>query len=682
MAYRLGADIGGTFTDLAIVDPSTGKIKVFKSPSDPVSPVEGLVKSIVESGIGVDEVNLFIHGTTAATNMLIERKGAEIAFVTNKGLRDVIFIQYANRKYRYNLDWTKPRPLVKRRNCFELSGRIDEEGHVVEDINEQEIEELAGQLKDREIEAAAVCFLFSYLNPTHERTVGEKLRELYPALQISLSHEVYPKWKEYDRASTNICSAYVKPMFVRYANSLENGLKEIGMNCPILICKSNGGITRIEISREQPIYSIMSGPAAGVLAGLFFGKLLGHDSVLTLDMGGTSCDVSLIQGGNISYTGEYEIDFGIPIKTPIVDIHTIGAGGGSIGWVDKGGLLNVGPHSAGAQPGPACYENGGEEPTVTDADLLLGWLDPDYFCGGKMKLNVDAAKQAIARLSQKVKMDVYETAKSMLTIAVHNMADALSLVSTQRGIDPREFTLVAFGGAGGLHATQIASVLSIPKVIVPIYPGNASALGLLTADLRVDFARSVLLRSDRSNVLKRINDSLYELRKQAFEELRREGFFGAPQIIQTMQMRYYWQNYSRSIQIPATESLSEEDLMECYEAFHKDHKEFYGFNLLQNTIEIVEVSGILTGPTEPLKLKRIVARKQDVRPKEIRKLYIDKNVGFVDGPVFERTSLSPGFSIDGPAVIEEPFSTTLILPQQNASIDEYGNICISIETTK
>jgi len=682
MAYRLGADIGGTFTDLAVVDSGTGEIEVFKSPTNPANPVESIVEAVFEGGISADEVDLFIHGTTVATNVLIERKGGQVGFVTNKGFKDIIFIQYANRKYRYNLEWVKPKPLVKRRDCFELFCRIDKSGNVVKDLDQEEIENLARELKDRKIEAVAVCFLFSYLNPVHEKAVGQRLKSLCPELHISLSHESYPKWREYDRASTTICDAYVKPMFMPYAKNLMDGLKKIGMNCPLLLSKSNGGITRLETAPEQPIHSIMSGPVAGVLAGIFFGQLTGHDSVLTLDMGGTSCDVSLIQDGNLPYTSDCEIDFGIPIRIPMVDVHTIGAGGGSIGWIDKGGLLHVGPYSAGADPGPACYGKGGKEPTVTDANLLLGRLSSDYFCGGKMKLSVDLAKRAIAKLSEKADTKVEETAEAILTIAVHNMVDALSLVSTQRGIDPREFALIAFGGAGGLHATQIASVLDIPKVVIPIYPGNTSALGLLTADLRADFAKSILLRSDRPDVLERINESLYELRKQAFEELRREGFSGVPQIIQTLEMRYYWQNYSRPIAVPAKESLSQEDLTRCYEAFHQDHKEFYGFNMPENPIEIVEISGTLVGSTKPLKLKRIPIKKQNIQPKERRKLYVNKNIGFVNAPIFERAHLFSGFSIEGPAVIEEPFSTTLVLPRQSAHVDEYGNICISIEASK
>jgi N-methylhydantoinase A len=426
----------------------------------------------------------------------------------------------------------------------------------------------------------------------------------------------------------------------------------------------------------------MSGPAAGVLAGAFFGKLLGQNSVLTLDMGGTSCDVSLIQNGSSPYTSDYEIDFGIPIKTPIADIHTIGAGGGSIGWVDKGGLLHVGPHSAGADPGPACYGEGGKEPTVTDANLSLKRLNPNYFLGAKMKLNADIAREVTTKLAERVGMDPHETAEAMLTIAVHNMANALSLISTQRGIDPREFTLFAFGGAGGLHAAKLASVLGISEVVIPIYPGNTSSIGLLTADLRVDFAKSILLRSDQPDVLERVNECLPQLRKQAFEELHKEGFSGEPKIIQALQMRYYWQNYSRSITVPSKENLTEEDLLRCYEAFHRDHKEFYGFNMRKNVVEIVEISGTLVGPVKPLKLKKTSVKKRNVEPEEIRKVYINNDIGFVDVPVFRRVRLFPGFSINGPSIIEEPFSTTLVLPQQNASIDEYGNIRMSIDTSK
>jgi len=678
MAHRLGVDVGGTFTDLAMIDQRTGQIRVFKFPTDPTDPARSLVKGILENKINVNELDLFIYATTIVTNLLIERKGARVGFITNKGFKDTIFIKYANREYLYNLDWESPKPLVKRRDCFELSSPIDGGGNDSGDFN-KEVEYLAKELKDRKIKTVAVCFLFSYLNPMPEKIVRQRLKKLYPELYISLSHEVHAKWKEVDRASTTIANAYVQPVFADHTRGIMNGLKKIGISCPFFVSKSNGGISRIQVIAEQPTHSIMSGPAAGVLAGVFFGKLLGHDSVLTLDMGGTSCDVSLVQDGNLPYAEEYEVDFGIPVKIPTVAVHTIGAGGGSIGWIDEGRLLHIGPYSAGVDPGPACYDKGGKNPTVTDANLLLGRLNPGYFCGGKIRLNVDAAERAIAKLSNKIGMDIYETAEAMLTIAIHNMVNALSLISTKRGIDPREFTLIAFGGAGGLHAAKIAEVLSIPRVIIPIYPGNTSTLGLFMSNLRVDFAKSILLRSDNPNVLEKVNETLFELRKQAFRDLRKEGVSGEPQIMQAVQLRYYWQNYSRSIVIPPKERLTQEDLNRSYEAFHEDHKDFYGFNMPGHRIEIVEISGTFTIPTEPFKLWKIPIEKRNGKPKEIRSVYINKDIGFVDTPIFRRASMFPGLSIEGPAFVEEAFSTTMILPHQNASIDKYGNICMFLE---
>ncbi|MBV9115021.1 MAG: hydantoinase/oxoprolinase family protein, partial [Hyphomicrobiales bacterium] len=479
MRNVLGVDVGGTFTDFVAYDPKTRRVAVWKELSTPADPITGIVAGLAQHEDRGTIDNLRI-GTTVATNAILERKGAVVAYVTTKGFRDVPFIQRGNRKAHYDMSWVKPKPLVKRRHCFELDERIDAYGKVVRPLDEAQLQRLAHEIAAlSEIEAVAVCLLFSYLNPAHELRVRKILAEELPDKALSISYHVLPKWKEYERASTTIADAYLKPVVSRQLKAMRGRLDEAGLKAPAVIIKSNGGEMTLEAASEAPVQMLLSGPTGGVIAGRFVAEALGIDRLVTIDMGGTSTDVSTVIGQKESFTTAFEIEWGVPIQVPMIDIRTIGAGGGSIAWIDKGGMLQVGPHSAGATPGPACYGRGGSEATVTDANLVLGRINPENFLGGRMKLCVAAAREAITKLAGSLRQTIEETALAITRIVDNNMVGALRSVLIERGLDPRDFTLCAFGGATPLHASALIREMGIPRAIVPIHPAQFSAYGFI-----------------------------------------------------------------------------------------------------------------------------------------------------------------------------------------------------------
>ena len=530
MAFHVAVDIGGTFTDLVALDDESGSVHVEKSSSLADDPIAAVIRVIEKTGVPAGDVELFIHGTTVSTNALIQRRGTRVAFVTNRGFRDAIFIQNANRRDLYSLGWKKPRPLASRYDCLEVDCRVDSKGRVVEPLDASDVDAAIEHVRREQIGAVAISFLFSYMNPDHEVELAERLRTEFPDLSISLSHEVYPRWRENDRGHTTIADAYLKPMFSSYIDNLQTGLSEAGSPAQLLVMKSNGGVVEGDIAADQPANYLVSGPVGGVLGGAHFAALAGLDDIMTIDIGGTSCDVSLVDSGELRRAGDFEIAFGMPVRAPMVDIRTIGAGGGSIAWVDAGGLLRVGPQSSGSDPGPACYAQGGDEATLSDANLALNRLNPDNFCGGDIRLDAELARSAVGKLADDLGRPLEETAQSIIELADHNMVDALSVISVERGIDPRDFALVAFGGAGALHAAAIAAILSIGTVLVPPYPGNTSAFGLLTASLRTDLSTTLLVRSDDPEALTKLNNALVPLRERTLATLSREGFTGEPEV--------------------------------------------------------------------------------------------------------------------------------------------------------
>ncbi len=685
---RCGIDTGGTFTDLVALDEATGDLVVAKWPSSPRNPTEALVGVIGESQISPGAFSSLILGTTVATNALLQRSGARVLFVTTKGFRDIPFIQRINRRYHYSLEWTKPKPLVERVDCLEIDERVNHKGDMLVSLTDQVLQGLAQRIAarlngtgashagpdTRTETVVAVCLLFSHLNPEHERRVKQYLAERFPDVPVSLSYQVAPIWREYERGSTVLADAYVKPTLQRYIGGVRKSLENLGISCPWAVMKSNGGRATAEAAENQPVDVVLSGLSGGMIGGRFFGELAGHKDLVTLDMGGTSCDVGVVRNGQIAYNTDYQIEWGLPIAAPFVDLTTIGAGGGSIAWIDKGGFLRVGPQSAGADPGPVCYDQGGEEVTVTDANLVLGRLNPDYFLAGKMKLNADKARETLTELGVKLDMAVDETAQAVIEMANENMANAIRVVSIDRGLDARDFTLVAFGGAGPLHASGIVQRVGMKRIVVPLYPGLCSAFGSLIADFQVDKVWSKHFRSDSVEV-DVVREHFDELVAEAIRELHAEGFSGDPEVERTISMRYAGQNYEHDVKVGSGD-INAGSLERAFEEFHRLHERFYGYSIGYEVIELIRFNVKVVGRTENPSLKAPAVAGVP-RPIATRPVYF-KGEGFVDCPVYRREDLPGGFEARGPALVEEVDSMILAHPGDQLRVDVHGVITMDV----
>jgi len=681
MAVYIGIDTGGTFTDLIGVDEATNDFVIAKTASTPRRPADAVMNAIRSCGVPTDGIAAVSIGTTVATNALLQRRGAQVIYVTTKGFEDIPYIQRMNRKHHFSLKWRKPKPLVARRNCLGLAERLDFHGRVLVPLEESALQELAQRIEVllpeyvKENVAIAVCLLFSYVNPDHELRVGTFLRGRFPDIPVSLSHEVAPIWREYERGSTVIADAYIKPIIQDYTKSTRAAMEAECLHMPWALMKSNGGRTTAESAEAEPIGLLLSGLAGGIIAGHFFGQLSGLENLVTLDMGGTSCDVGLIRGGKIGHSTNFEIEFGLPVATPTIDLTTIGAGGGSIAWIDKGGLLRVGPQSAGADPGPVCYDTGGEEVTVTDANLVLGRLNPDYFLGGKILLNLVRATEALAKLGERLGLDANSTAHAVLEIANENMANAIRVLSIDRGLDPREFALVAFGGAGPVHACDIAAKMGMTRVVVPIYPGLTSAFGALIAAPKVNKVWSKHFRSDSTDAAT-VDAHLRDLVASVIAELRAEGYTGATELTRSISMRYWGQNYEQDVAVPDGD-ITQERLQETLSAFHRLHERFYGYSIGNETIELirfnVEATGKATTPSLPS-----LSKNAQVHVGQVSRPVYFQGHGLVECPIVQRDDLGAGFQAEGPMVIEEVVSTTLVHPGQRIEVNPVGVIHIDI----
>jgi N-methylhydantoinase A len=668
----VGIDTGGTFTDMVVVDPGDGSVRSLKTSSTPSSPGDAIINALAEGGIAAAGVGSFTHGTTVATNALIERTGCRVAYVTTEGFEDTPFIQRINRKVLYDLRWSKPEPLVaSRRLCLGVGERVSAAGEELRPVDEDEVRALCRRIRESGAEAVALCLLFSYVSTAHEEQVKRILEEELGDLPVSVSHEVAPIWREYERSSTTIADAYLRPLFGRYVASLDAALRGAGMTRDWTLMKSNGGAMLAAAAAEAPIQTVMSGPAGGMTATEHVARALGEPNVLTLDMGGTSADVGIVVDGLQRHTTEYEIEWGLPAAVPLIDIKSIGAGGGSIAWVDTGGFLRVGPRSAGAEPGPICYRRGGTEVTVTDANLLLGRLNPDYFLAGRMRLDATDAREAMERLGERLGMEALELAASIVEIANENMASAIKMVSLERGHDPRRFALLAFGGAGPLHAASVARLLGIPRVLVPRYPGVFSALGLLLADIRVD---KVWTQAFRSNDVDAplVNRQFDRIAERAVAELRQEGFAGEPAIRRAINMRYFGQNYEHEVEIESG-ALDEAALERSFRRFDALHAERYGYAIDGEVIELVSFKVTAVGRRPAVDLSRASAGEGfDAAPRDV---YV-RGTGFVEAAVVHRSRLAPGETLEGPAIVEEEGSTTFVEPGMTVTLGDQGTLVI------
>ena len=680
MSYRLGVDVGGTFTDFALYDVENDRLEFGKTPSTPadqtVGVTQGLQQLVQRLGIPTSEITFFIHGTTVAVNALLERKGARTGLIVTSGFRDILHIGRQDRPSLYDWRIRRPDPLVPRHLRFEMRERVIHTGEVLVPLDLEDLQAVVEKLREAKVESVAVCLLHSYANPAHEQTIGRALAEALPGVTVSLSSDILPEFKEYDRMSTTTINAYVGSVMGRYLRSLQQGIAEVGVKSDLHIMQSNGGIMGAASAVEKPIHTILSGPAAGVIGGVAIANEAGQPNSISIDMGGTSFDICLSYQGEVRRTQESEIE-GFPVKVPMVDIHTLGAGGGSIAWIDAGGALRVGPHSAGADPGPACYGRGGAEPTVTDANLVLGRLNPASFLGGDMALDIEQGHQAASdRIAGPLGLSVEEAAEGIIRVVNATMIKGIRVVSVAKGYDPREFCIVAFGGAGPVHASELASELDIPRVLVPIAPGVTSALGLLMADMRHDYVRTVLRLAAESDA-RELGHRYAEMEAEALDQMEREGLPpDGVNLVRLADVRYLGQGFE--LEVPVTGgTLDAGRMAELVERFHQAHKRRYGYANSDNPVEIVNLrltalaelpqprlaAGQLNGATNPPGAQ-----------KEQRHVYFNKR--FVPTAIYDRSRLNPGDVVEGPAVIEQLDSTTVVWPAQQARVDPYRNLIL------
>lgn len=673
---RIGIDVGGTFTDVLLVD-SKGKqwhVKVRSTPKDSsIGVLEGLQKVLKLACVHPKRVNYLLHGTTVATNTVLQRRGSTISLITTKGFEDLLEIGRQQRSNLYDLLVERNPPLVSRANVIGVDERILADGTVHHSLSSNEVKR-AVKLAREKADAIAVCLLFSFQNPLHENQLVREIQQQDAAIPVSASSTILAEYREYERMSTTVLNAYVSPVLSRYLKQIDLALHEIGINTPLLVMQSHGGVLQSHLAQNQAARLLFSGLAGGTLGGGYTGQVMKQENVITFDMGGTSTDVALISHGTIRETSEGQISE-FPCRLPMVDVETVGAGGGSIGWIDAGGILRVGPQSAGADPGPAAYGLGGLEPTVTDANLILGRLSPDYFLGGAMALNPDLASQTIQKLAQMLNLSLEECAFGIVRVVNANMERAIRVVSIQRGYDPRDFALVAFGGAGPMHAWALAKNLGIPRVIIPSAPGLHSALGLLTTNLRTDQSHTILESTQTSN-LSRITSIFLQLEHELKRRLSAQGVTQQKMKLQRLaDLRYAGQAYE--ITLPAPKGrISKKWITKLEQSFHTQHKAEYGFDAPDAEVTIVNLRVIAQGPMPRLKIAQRPQQKGPPKIRLKRQVFFEELNQSALTPVYERSSLGNGAIIEGPAIIEQLDSTTVIHPDTRASVHRSGNIVL------
>jgi N-methylhydantoinase A len=679
-AWRVGVDSGGTFTDVCLIDQA-GTIRVWKVPSTPDDPSRAIAGGVTEGldrceGASPKDVTYFGHGTTVATNALIQHRGVKTGLITTDGFRDLLEIGRQRRPHLYDLQCDKPPLLVTRDLRLEVPERLRHDGRIETPLDESAVRAAVARLRAEGVESIAVVFLYSYIDARHETRVREILAEEFPEAYISCSHEVAPEFREFERLSTAVVNAYLGPVMARYIERLGPRLDEVGIDGSRHITQSNGGVMSFAAAREQAVRTVLSGPATGVVGAMKVSALSGFSNLITFDMGGTSTDVSLIENGRPKLAGEMEVH-GYPLKTPMLDIHTVGAGGGSIAHLDAGGHLKVGPRSAGSVPGPVCYGLGNSEPTVTDANVLLQTLNPRHLLGGRMPIDQSKARQAIADLAGRLGLDVMATAQGIVSVVTANMAKAIRLISVQRGHDPREYTLVAFGGAGPLHSARLARELEIPRVLVPRNPGILCALGLLMTDLKTNYAQTRLLplTSENLETMERVFADLEERARGWFQS---EGIADRDrQIRRTIDMRYKGQNYELSVPVPGGRR-GEALLIELRQGFEQTHQQMYGYTAPEEPIQAItfRIEAIGVVPQAEITRQPPAARPVEEALSGRRDVWLVEAGGFVSCPVYDRERLGPGHHIAGPAVVEQMDATTLMLPGQSAVVDPFLNIIV------
>src|SRR5215212_2058183 len=677
--YRLGIDIGGTFTDFSLLDEETGDLTGFKSatiPSDPAQGVlDGLQALIAELGIDPGEIGYLVHGTTIAINTVIQRSGAMLGLLVTRGFGDVLEIQRLRLQSPVNFTATRPLPLIPRYRVGEVSERYLADGSEDTPLDKDELIRQARRLIDEEhVEGIVIAFLHAYRLPGHEIEAKRLLADLAPDLPVVCSHEVWPQIREYERTIVAILNAYVRPNVVRYLGKLESDLGSAGVTVPPYITKSNGGVTTARDARDATVQTLLSGTASGVIGASYVAHLAGFDDVITLDMGGTSADIALVRGGQPAYSSDEHVgDF--PVVMPAVGVSSIGAGGGSIGWIDHVGVLKVGPHSAGADPGPACYGRGGSQPALSDAFLICGFLNPDNFVGGRLRLDPEAAVTAMRPIAEALDLSIDDAAEAVIEVSTSNMYAEFSNVLARHGVDPRDFSLVAFGGAGAVYACFLATEFSIPRVVIPPSPGTLSALGALSADVKSDYIKTLHQPLSRVTVADLARDCA-ELGERARAWLERD----APPVpssatVFSADLRYIGQAFQ--IELPIDQAwLEGDDLSAMTEAFHTLHFRLYAHADPTAGVELIDLRATITGETPKPRLREPARGSGPATPHAHRPIHYGRKR--YQAAIYHRRDLLAGQHLDGPAVVEQDDATTLIPDGFRGTVDNLNNIVIEV----
>ncbi len=685
MSYRIGIDIGGAFTDLVAYNENTGEVAWVKVETTPKNLAEGVLNSIQKIQLDLSKATIIVHGQTLVINSIITREGAKVGLMTTWGHRDVLELQRANRRDIYNFRYKKPTPFVPRYLCLEVKERIAGDGSLIAPVKTEDVKKAVETFIQNNVESICIGFLNSYVNPQNEIEAGSLVKDLLKTLgkeyiSITLSHEITREWREYERINTAVLNAFVKPKWLKYLSMLEEEIRKMNFNGVFFLMLSNGGMSRIDFMKEYPIYTVESGPIAGVIGGIAIAEMLNEKNIIVLDGGSTTTKASLVE--NLTprvhtehYIGRDKFNAGYPVRVPVIDIEEIGNGGTSIAWIDEIGRLRVGPKAMGADPGPACYGKGGDKPTVTDAYVVNRLINPNYLLGGEMKIYRDLAIKALKAIADNYNISVEEAAEGVIRIANENAANLIRLVSVQKGYDPRDFSLIAHGGSGPMFAPFIAEELEINKIIVPtIPPGVFSAWGMLLTDVKHDMVLTNVLEINNDS-LENINKTYDEIDKKLFEMFEREGFRTENVIIfHYADMRYKGQEHT--VKVPINEEkVDSKNILAIINRFHEYHERAYNFRLPTSPVEIVNFHGVGVVKVKKPPLREVLIKGSvDDAVKETRDVFIKGNYRSL--LVFDKNKLPTDVKIKGPAVIEDPTSTILVLENQEFVRDKYGNIII------
>lgn len=683
--FKIGIDVGGTFTDLVAFDEKAGEIFFLKVPSTPFDPSKGVIDALKDLMKKREpEVSLFVHASTIGTNLFLGQLGLKIpkgAVITTEGFKDILEIGRQKRPELYNPFFERPRPLIERHLRFGIKERINFKGEVLKPIDEQEIKSVAQKIKQEKVETIAIVFLHAYINPEHEKKAKEILKQQLPGIVIMTSSEIDPEYREYERMSTTVINSLLVPVVSTYLRKIKNRLKELKVKAPLYIMQSNGGLATFEVASQIPVATIESGPATGVIASAYWSKMLGIENILSFDMGGTTAKAGVVIKGIPQMINEYEVGgnvhsgrilkgSGYPIRYPFIDLAEVSGGGGTIAWIDHGNALRVGPLSAGADPGPACYGKGGENPTVTDANLILGRLNPVGISGGKIKVFSELAEKSIRKkIAEPLGISIVQAAYGIIEIVNTHMIRALRLVSVERGYDPRDFVILAFGGAGPMHAAFLAEGLGVKNIVIPPNPGVFSALGLMLADFRHDFVRNIMKPASEINT-ELLEKIFGEIEKKAKKILQKEGFSPNHIVMErNLELRYLGQSYELIVPF-------HKNFKVILQLFHQKYQKMYSYSMPDEPVEVVNIHLIAYGLIRKPKFRKIPFTSSSSDALIDKKMVFFKGNAWIETPIYSRDALLPGHKINGPAIIEQSDATTVIPPGWNAVVDEFLNLTL------